>query len=272
MKNLRIMGSGKLRVLNHILVNYPKFDLYEHSIILGYRGSTVHGTYIADKQIIDDIDIMGVAIPPINYYMGLNKFEQFERLPEKEDKTDPWDIVIYEFHKFVRLLIKSNPNVMQLLWLPERFYINVSDIGKELIANRHLFATKHAYHSFSGYAYGQLKRMTADRTNWRMGAKRKLLVEKHGYDVKNAAHLIRLLRMGIEFLKEGELYPVRKDASQLIQIKRGEWKLEKVKKTAERLFEKCETAYIKSKLPDKPDETKIKELTYELTKQFLIKN
>ena len=111
--------------------------------------------------------------------------------------------------------------------------------------------------------------MTADRTNWRMGAKRKLLVEKHGYDVKNAAHLIRLLRMGIEFLNEGELYPERKDASQLIQIKRGEWSLEKVKKTAESLFGKCETAYIKSKLPNNPDEKKIKELALELTTGFL---
>ncbi len=265
MKNLRIMGSGKLRILNEILLKEGKFDLFEHSIILGYRGSTVHGTYISDNQLIDDIDVMGVAIPPLQYYTGMEKFEQFERLPEQEDKSDPWDIVIYEFHKFVRLLIKSNPNVMQLLWLPDKFYINVSDIGKELIANRDLFATKNAYHAFSGYAYGQLKRMTADRTNWRMGAKRKLLVERYGYDVKNAAHLIRLLRMGIEFLNEGELYPERKDASQLIQIKRGEWSLEKVKATADKLFEKCEMAYINSKLPKAPDVDKIKQLVFELT-------
>jgi len=33
-----------------------------------------------------------------------------------------------------------------------------------------------------------------------LGDKRKQLVLKHGYDAKNAAHLIRLLRMGIEFL------------------------------------------------------------------------
>lgn len=33
-----------------------------------------------------------------------------------------------------------------------------------------------------------------------MGEKRKAMVRKYQYDVKNAAHLIRLLRMGAEFL------------------------------------------------------------------------
>jgi len=32
-----------------------------------------------------------------------------------------------------------------------------------------------------------------------------------GYDSKNAAHLIRLLRMGIEFLTEGKMYVERAD-------------------------------------------------------------
>jgi len=62
-----------------------------------------------------------------------------------------------------------------------------------------------------------------------MGTKRKMLVEKYGYDCKNAAHLIRLLRMGVEFLKDGRLYVMREDAKQLIEIKRGEWTLEQVK-------------------------------------------
>lgn len=38
-----------------------------------------------------------------------------------------------------------------------------------------------------------------------MGEKRKQLVAKHGYDTKNASHLIRLLRMGMEFLTVEEI-------------------------------------------------------------------
>jgi len=42
-----------------------------------------------------------------------------------------------------------------------------------------------------------------------MGKKRRELVMRVGYDSKNAAHLIRLLRMGIEFLTEGTMYVER---------------------------------------------------------------
>ena len=52
-----------------------------------------------------------------------------------------------------------------------------------------------------------------------MGEKRKRLVEKFGYDTKNASHLIRLLRMGMEFLVDGELHVEREDAKELLRIK-----------------------------------------------------
>jgi DNA relaxase NicK len=48
-----------------------------------------------------------------------------------------------------------------------------------------------------------------------MGKKRRELVVRVGYDAKNAAHLIRLLRMGIEFLTEGTLYVERADWSRV---------------------------------------------------------
>ena len=70
-----------------------------------------------------------------------------------------------------------------------------------------------------------------------MGQKRRELVRRVGYDAKNAAHLIRLLRMGIEFLIEGTMHVERADAPELLDIKRGEWPLEKVKAEAERLFQ-----------------------------------
>jgi hypothetical protein len=57
------------------------------------------------------------------------------------------------------------------------------------------------------------------------------------YDSKNAAHLIRLLRMGIEFLIEGAMYVERADGPELLEIKRGGWTLGKVKAEAERLFQ-----------------------------------
>ena len=82
-----------------------------------------------------------------------------------------------------------------------------------------------------------------------LGAKRKALVEHFGFDTKAASHLIRLLRMGIEFLTDGELQVTRHvDGPQLLEIKRGEWTLDQVKAEADRLFKLSEKTYIKSKL------------------------
>jgi uncharacterized protein len=268
-------------------------------ILLGYRGSISHDMFRPsnDPNSIDDKDVMGVFIPKVEYYLGM-------KTPKNHDRfIGEWDVVNYEFKKFVSLLLKNNPNVLSMLWLAPNHYIHKTEEGDELIANRDIFVSKEAYHSFTGYAYGQLKRMTAlnqealEKINQRkealvaegasfvdgvptlpagaekplvellrqyeelrskyfsgyMGDKRKSLVEKHGYDAKNAAHLIRLLRMGIEFLVDGELRVSREDKQELWDIKDGKWSLEKVQSEAEKLFELSRVAYVRSTLPAKPN-------------------
>ena len=249
-----------------ILQNNPCIS--EWSILLGYRGSISHGMFIPSKDpnSFDDKDVIGICIPPMDYYYGL---KQFGSRGTKEIKQNEWDIVIFELTKAVRLLEKGNPNIMAILWLDEAHYINITPTGRILLDNRNLFVGKHAYHSFVGYAHGQLHRMTHSACQGYMGEKRKKLVEKYGYDTKNASHLIRLLRMGIEFLNDGELQVIRQDATQLLAIKNGEWSLEKVKAEAERLFISAEKAYILSKLPVKPDRKKINELCLKLANHRL---
>lgn len=249
-----------------IIREYPCID--EWAILLGYRGSISHGMYVPskDSDSIDDKDVIGICIPPMGYYYGL---KQFGSRGTKEIKRDEWDIVLFEMTKAIRLLEKGNPNIMAILWLDETHYIKITETGQILLDNRNLFVGKHAYHSFVGYAHGQLHRMTHMACKGYMGAKRKELVQRHGYDTKNAAHLIRLLRMGIEFLNTGELQVIRQDATQLLEIKRGEWTLEKVKSEAERLFISAETAFTLSKLPDKPDREKINHLCIRLAHSWL---
>lgn len=123
---------------------------------------------------------------------------------------------------------------------------------------------RHVYRSFAGYAHGQLHRMTHAACEGYMGEKRKQLVEKFGYDTKNAAHLIRLLRMAIEFLKDGELYVTRHDAQQLLEIKRGEWTLDQIKVEANHLFQLAETAFTASTLPVAPNKDAVDTLCQEL--------
>jgi hypothetical protein len=136
-----------------------------------------------------------------------------------------------------------------MLWLEPNHYIKTTEAGQFLVENKQAFVGKHVYRAFTGYAHAQLQRMTHYVFEGYMGEKRKRLVDKFGYDTKNAAHLIRLLRMGIEFLKDGRLYVFRHDAKELLEIKRGEWGLERVKQESDYLFKKSEEAYFESKLP-----------------------
>jgi len=250
---------------------YQKYPELNWSILLGYRGSFVHGTYVPkeDPDSIDDIDVQGICIPPITYYYGL---DQFGSRGTKEIKQDEWDIVLFEFTKAVRLLEKGNPNILSLLWLKPEYYINITPEGQLLLDNKNLFVGKHVYHRFVGYAHGQLHRMTHSACKGYMGKKRKELVERFGFDCKNAAHLIRLLLMGIEFLKEGKMNVTRPDAEQIKEIKKGEWSLDKVTETVKSLFGIVQETYIRSPLPPNPNRNKIHQLCIKIARKHLKRN
>ncbi|MEP6475504.1 MAG: nucleotidyltransferase domain-containing protein, partial [Gemmatimonadota bacterium] len=103
-----------------------------------------------------------------------------------------------------------------------------------------------------------------------MGEKRKKMVRKYQYDVKNAAHLIRLLRMGSEFLSTGHLQVYRTaDAQELMQIKQGGWTLDQVKVEAEQLFHGIEAARAASPLPGRPDEAAANAMLIEIHRAVL---
>jgi uncharacterized protein len=286
------------------------FALEDHLILLAYVGSHSHGTYIPpeEKDSIDDTDFMGIVIPPAHLLLGLNTWDnwvwQFEEL----------DVVLYSLPKAVKLLLKGNPNILGLLWLRREDYLFLNPIGRELIVNRDDYTSKDVYHSFIGYADGQLKKMTsfdaeraleydkivtelakngltpesvigADQNkvdalcahnlslydtvhsfqklhrkyfSGYMGEKRKGMVRKYGYDTKNAAHLLRLLRMGIEFMQTGVLQVFRtNDAQELIAIKKGAWTLEQVVAEANAGFETAKKIKESSTLPEKANTEKV---------------
>lgn len=291
-----------------------QFDLERGCVMLGYVGSTSHNTYVPkdDPDCIDDVDLMGVVIPPPGRTLGLREFEHWTMQREE------LDVVVYSLRKYVSLLVKSNPNVLGTLWLRPEHYVWRGDVWPALVGKRDLFATRAAYQAFAGYAYGQLKKMTAfdlqaqadwDRVNdilsragwtveqivrdqhtempndptltkedleWArvigkkiharhfqgyMGEKRKSLVKRFGYDCKNAAHLIRLLRMCIEFLFSGEMRVYRTaDADEIREIKSGQWELARVQEESERLFEAAKMAHRLSPLPDSPDVDAVSDL------------
>lgn len=238
--------------------DYP--DIAEQQIIRAWRGSVAHGMWDGGHpNSIDDKDQVIVLVPPLDHYCGLREFGS---KGTKEVKREEWDIVCYEATKAIRMLKQGNPNILAMLWLPDASYGYRSAAGRLLIAERQLFVGQWVYQPFVGYAKGQLHKMTHQAGLGYLGAKRKELVQRYGYDCKNAAHLIRLLRMACEFLKTGELLVDRGslDATELLDIKHGEWSLQQVEQEAARLFRRAEDAFDRCTLPQTQDDEAINEL------------
>jgi hypothetical protein len=96
------------------------FPLEPHLIVLALMGSHSHGTYLPPEEpdAVDDVDLMGFVVPPLPYHIGLPRWEHW-RL-----QADELDVVIYSLDKAVRLLLKSNPNIVGLLWLRDNEYVH----------------------------------------------------------------------------------------------------------------------------------------------------
>lgn len=69
------------------------------------------------------------------------------------------DSVVYEINKFMKLLTEQNPNILELLWVDEKFIGYNSIWYKELREHRKELLSSKCRHTFSGYAFSQLKRI-----------------------------------------------------------------------------------------------------------------
>lgn len=234
----------------HLSATFPAIGRWNALTV--WRGSVAHGTYVPndDPLSIDDKDLIGICIPPAEFYVGLRDFGS---RGTEEIQSDPWDIVVYEHRKAVRLLAKGNPNMLAMLWAPPEFTTHYTAAGEALLAYKSLFATKAAFPAFRGYAAAELRKLKKNVYSGYMGSKRKELVDKFGYDTKNASHLIRILRQGISFMQTGELEVYRSDAAELLDIKQGKYTYEEVKEEAEKLDWELTVAGENTTLPVEPD-------------------
>lgn len=243
------------------------FEVENETILLGHRGSIAHGLYVpsSDPDSIDDIDYMGIVVPPLKNYFGLR---EWSNKGTKEVFEGDVDIVYYEVRKFINLLLKGNPNVVSTLWLKPEHYQIITPSGQKLIDNRGIFQAKSVFFSFTGYATAQLSKMGKFNSRGFRGDKRAELIQRHGYDTKNAAHCIRLSRMLIEVLETG-IWNVDRtniDAEELRAVKAGAWSCGRVISEAQSLAAKAKEAFKVSTLPDEPDYEAANKLSISIVK------
>lgn len=238
--------------------------LEEATILIGMTGSYAYGTNVETS----DKDYKGICIPPIDYYLGLNSFNEYNTSGGKNFKNtkDDVDINILHLSKFVRDCLQGVPNNIELLFLEEEFYVKKTSIGQKLIDNRHLFLSKRIRNRFGGYARSQMEKMRNNKSN---GAARQDLINAYGYDTKFFAHAVRLLTSAIEILTTGDFKTLRPNASYLIKCRKGLYTFEEAITVLEKLELELEQAYQASILPDEPDTEGINKLLISLNMEAL---
>jgi hypothetical protein len=81
---------------------------------------------------------MGFVVPPLEFHLGLPRWQHWTL------QVDELDVVLYSLEKAVRLLLKSDPNIVGLLWLRESEYVHQHPAFSELRARRNIFSSQAA--------------------------------------------------------------------------------------------------------------------------------
>ncbi|HCF30360.1 MAG TPA: nucleotidyltransferase [Cyanobacteria bacterium UBA11049] len=188
-----------------------RIEVEQRTILVGLAGSHGYGL----NHLLSDMDYRGVFIAPKKYYLGFDRIEQKDSgwdevgiFPFLDGNTDT---VIYELKKVIQLLAAANPNVLELLWVSQ--YPILTEVGQHLINHRQLFLSQKVKHTYSGYAFAQIKKMETHR-KWLLNPpQKKPLPEDFGIqdapltkEELNAflEYLYNLIRGKIEFLESAE--------------------------------------------------------------------
>ncbi|MFF3948687.1 DNA polymerase beta superfamily protein [Streptomyces sp. NPDC001902] len=186
-----------------------------------------------------DTDRRGVYVAPTPL------FWRFDKPPRHVDGPEP-EQFSWELERFCELALRANPNILECLHSP--LVEHVDDTGKELLALRGAFLSRHVHESFARYATGQLRKLEAD-------------VRTHGAPRwKHAMHLLRLLISARDLLRTGELrIGVGDHRERLLAVKRGEVGWSETESWMLRLYGEAEAAAPRSPLPDEPDRARVED-------------
>lgn len=202
-------------------------------LIQGVVGSQAYGLATPES----DVDYMGIYMEPSEYFWGLRLFQDKDFTVHTT--SDEKDFTIHEVGKFMRLALKSNPSILELLWLPGDCYEHVSVFGEYLIDSRHWFASAALVrNAYLGYATQQFKLL---ERRGDFGSDMKKRTEKH------ARHLYRLLIQGFGLYRTG-----------VLDVALNELEVKDVREFGERVgqhgdldFAKAQLAYYESQFNEK---------------------
>lgn len=250
------------------LIHPPEW-LPNNTIMLMKMGSQAYGVSNDDS----DLDVYGVCMPPKElvfphlageipgFGRQIQRFDQWQEHHVKDPSGKiEYDFTVFSIVKFFQLCMENNPNMLDSLFVPRNCMIHSTYVAEHIRLHRKIFLHKGAWHKFKGYAYAQMHKIK-NKSN-ASNPKRDASIKEHGYDLKFAYHIVRLLNEVEQILVEHDL-DIQRNREQLKSVRRGEWTFEMLDEYFQRKEKSLEEVYANSTLRHSPDEALIKNLLLE---------
>ena len=127
-------------------------DELRNSGLIAYEYKRGSHMYHLNTETSDE-DFGGVFFCPKKMLLGLRgRYE--EQVSDSKS-----DVVFYEFGRWLELLLKSNPTVLEGLFAPEDCIVGeVHPAVRKILDNRELFLSKECFKTFYGYAVSQISK------------------------------------------------------------------------------------------------------------------
>jgi len=139
-------------------MTYTIEELRKKNLIIfeAITGSHAYGTSTPES----DTDIRGVFVQPLEDVL---KFGFIEQVSDEKN-----DVIFYELGRFINLLIDNNPNILELLSVPEDCVIYRDPEFQFLEGFKQKFLSKRVRWTFAGYAIDQIKKARGynKKMNW----------------------------------------------------------------------------------------------------------
>ncbi len=239
------------------LVRLSGFAHVDRLIHLFVGGSELHGAKVGET---DDTDLYGVYMETPEQALGLDASEHFVWFTAGDDRRngpDDVDVTLYSLRKWAGMAAKGNATTLHFL------FTNPLEIDagpwRCIQREKAIFLSRNSAQQFLGFADSQFKRLTGEKGQGKKGH-RPEYTGNYGYDTKAAMHGLRLLYECHELMTRGTITLPRPEKDLLIEVRSGEWTLEKVLLHAQKMSHEVEQAVKVSALPENVDRGRISQL------------
>jgi uncharacterized protein len=216
-------------------------------------GSGLHGIAIEGT---DDRDEMGVCVEPPYHVIGPGTFQQYiYRTQPEHARSGPGDLdyTCYSLRKWMRLALGGHPTILLPLFAPHSEVMFSTTYGELLRGMGYSIISQRCGDRFKGYLAKQRAQLEASGRGHK--SNRPELIEAYGFDVKYAAHMIRIAAQGEELMSTGSitLPMIGEWREWLIGLRTGKVSRKHALLVADEQSARLDEAIAKSTLPAEPE-------------------